>query len=52
MGTPNRLEKLKILKNLVQFNSYRVKQSSFLDRDNTLIKSYKDDYIIDKNFIF
>ena len=55
MGTPNRLEKVKedIKKNLVQFNSYRVKQKVlFLDRDNTLIKSYKDDYIIDKNFYF
>ncbi len=55
MGTPKRLESIqKDLKNkLVFLNSYRNSQKVlFLDRDNTLIKCKKGDYILNKEIIF
>ena len=55
MGTPKRLKTVEndIKSGKVKKNSYRVLQKVlFLDRDNTLIKSNQNDYIINKDFEF
>ena len=55
MGTPKRLKAVEndIKSGKVKNNSYRVLQKVlFLDRDNTLINSKQNDYIINKDFKF